>query len=347
MQKLRTSEFFYELPEKLIAHKPSPIRSDSRLLTLDRSGGKIYHHRFFEVIEYLRKGDCLVINETMVLPVSLSGRKIDSDGRIDVLILNEVDDGCWAALVRPAKRAGVGAVLMFGDDFRCTVSEDAGEGIKILKFDDPESFYKKIDVYGKTPIPPYIKREKSLDEVELRKRYQTVFAKYPGSPAAPTAGLHFTQDLLEKISGKGIKIVRITLHVGVDTFRPIMEEYAEDHRMHSEYYEISAEGADAINQSREKGGRVIAVGTTTTRALETSVRDGDVAASSGWTELFILPGYRFKIVDGLITNFHLPKSTLLMLVCAFAGKDLVFRAYEEAIDKEYRFYSFGDAMLIF
>lgn len=347
MQKLRTSDFFYELPEKLIAHKPSPIRSDSRLLVLDRSNGKIYHRCFFEVIDYLKKGDCLVINETRVLPASLSGRKADSGARIEVLILNEVGNGSWAALIRPAKRAKVGVVLIFGDDFKCTVRGDAGEGIKILKFDDPASFYEKIDIYGRTPIPPYIKREKSLEELELRRRYQTVFAKCPGSSAAPTAGLHFTQELLEKLSDKGMKIARIILHVGVDTFRPIMKEYATDHRMHSEYYEISAESSDAINRTMERGGRVIAVGTTTTRALETSVRDGNLTASSGWTELFILPGYRFKIVDSLITNFHLPKSTLLMLVCAFAGKDLVFKAYEEAIENEYMFYSFGDAMFIF
>ncbi len=346
MQNLRTSDFFYDLPEKLIAHKPSPIRSDSRLLVLEKNSGNIYHHRFFEVLEFLNKDDCLVINETRVLPVSLKGRKAESGGKIDVLILNKVSDGCWNALIRPARRVRIGTVLEFGEDFRCTVMEDFGEGIKILEFNDPASFYDKISAYGMTPIPPYIDRGKSLDELELRSRYQTVFAKNPGSSAAPTAGLHFTKNLLNVISERGIEIIRITLHIGIDTFRPVIEELVESHRMHCEYYEISSESADSINRIKSSGGRIISVGTTTTRALEISVRDGFVMASSGWTDLFIKPGYKFKIIDGLITNFHLPRSTLLMLVCAFAGKDLVLEAYKEAIEKEYRFYSFGDAMLI-
>jgi len=338
---LKVSEFDYILPLELIAQRPSPVRDESRLLVLDRNTGEIKHRIFKDLTDYLSPKDLLVLNDTKVIPARLIGKK-KTGGKIEVLLLRRITDNAWEALVNPAKGAGVGVEISFGDgQLLGKIVDRTDAGTRVVDFTYKGNFWNILAELGKAPLPPYIKGADDLAD-----RYQTVFAKKAGASAAPTAGLHFTEDLIEKIKERGIDVCFVTLHTGLATFRPVKEEFVEDHKMYKEYYEISPETAERINKVKASGGRVVAVGTTTVRALESSARGGVVAAGSEETELFIYPGFKFKVVDAIITNFHFPKSTLLMLVSAFANKDLIFRAYEEAIREKYRFYSFGDAMLI-
>jgi len=341
---LKVEDFDYYLPEELIAQSPAEKRDESRLLVYHRDTGKIEHRIFRDVIEYLNKGDCLVINDTRVIPARLLGRRADTGGKIEFVLLHQMDDKRWEVLVKPGRRAQIGAVFVFGNGLlEATVLDRAPEGGRIVEFQYEGLFNEVLDKVGIVPLPPYIRKQ--IDDPE---RYQTVYAKHRGSVAAPTAGLHFTIPLLEKIQASGVNIVRVTLHVGLGTFRPVKESNVEQHRMHEEYYRISEEAARAVNETKERGGRVIAVGTTSTRALESSADDsGRVHPTErGCTDLFIYPGYEFKVVDALITNFHLPKSTLLMLVSAMCSREEILRVYQEAIKERYRFFSFGDAMMI-
>lgn len=341
---MKVTDFDYFLPEELIAQEPLEPRDHSRLLVLDRATGKTGHRIFKECIEYLRPGDILVLNNTRVIPARLFGVKEDTGARIEVMLLKRRDRDHWEALVRPGKRVRIGTRVIFGEgELVAEAVEHTAAGGRVFRFEYNGVFEEVLDRLGQMPLPPYITKE-----LVDRERYQTVYANTPGSAAAPTAGLHFTPELLAEIRAKGVTIAEVMLHVGLGTFRPVQEEYIEDHEMHTEYYEVSEETAAVINQSRADGGRVVAVGTTAARTLETAaLPDGRVQAGSGWTGIFIYPGYQFKVVDALLTNFHLPKSTLLMLISALAGREKVLAAYQEAVEKKYRFFSFGDAMLIY
>ena len=340
---MKTSDFYYELPEELIAQDPLEDRSGSRLMVLDRETGEISHHIFKEIIDYLNPEDCLVINDTKVIPARLYGVKEDTGAHIEILLLKRRENDVWETLVRPGKKAKPGTRLIFGDGrLKAEVLEVVEEGNRLIHFEYEGIFEEILDQLGEMPLPPYI-----THKLQDKNRYQTVYAKHEGSAAAPTAGLHFTPELLTAIEAKGVRIARVTLHVGLGTFRPVKVEDVTQHHMHSEYYQVSQEAADIINDSKKCGGRVIAVGTTSTRTLESVAdEDGTMHAGGGWTEIFIYPGYRFKCIDALITNFHLPESTLLMLVSALAGKEHIMHAYETAVEERYRFFSFGDAMFI-
>ena len=340
---MKTSDFYFDLPQELIAQDPLEDRASSRLLVLDRKTGAVSHQGFRDVLQALHPGDCLVINNTRVIPARLYGTKEDTGAAVEVLLLKRREASGWETLVRPGKKARPGARIVFGDGLLTgEVIDVVEEGNRLIRFSYEGIFEEILDQLGQMPLPPYI-----THELKDRNRYQTVYAKYDGSAAAPTAGLHFTPELLDQIREKGVRIAEVTLHVGLGTFRPVKVEDVTDHHMHSEFYQITKETADLINQTKRDGGRVICVGTTSCRTIETAAdEDGTLRECSGWTDIFIYPGYRFKLMDGLITNFHLPESTLLMLVSAFAGKDHVMAAYREAVEKRYRFFSFGDAMLI-
>ena len=340
---MKTSDFFYDLPEELIAQDPLEDRTASRLLVLDRKTGAVKHKIFSDVIDYLNKGDCLVINNTRVIPARLIGEKEGTGGKVEVLLLKRRANDVWETLVKPGKKLKPGAKITFGDGrLRAEVLEVVEEGNRLVKFHYEGIFEEILDSLGEMPLPPYI-----THKLEDKEMYQTVYAKFDGSAAAPTAGLHFTKELLNKIEEKGIKIASITLHVGLGTFRPVKVDDVNNHHMHTEWYEVNAEAADIINETKRNGGRVICVGTTSCRTIE-SVADekGYMKAKTGETDIFIYPGYKFKVMNGLITNFHLPESTLVMLVSAFAGKENVLAAYETAVKERYRFFSFGDAMIL-
>ena len=340
---MKTSDFFYDLPEELIAQDPLEDRTASRLLVLNRETGAVEHKIFSDVIDYLNEGDCLVINNTRVIPARLIGEKEDTGGKVEVLLLKRRANDVWETLVKPGKKLRPGARVTFGDGrLKAEILEIAEEGNRLVRFYYEGIFEEILDSLGEMPLPPYI-----THKLEDKEMYQTVYAKYDGSAAAPTAGLHFTKELLSKIEEKGIKIASITLHVGLGTFRPVKVDDVNNHHMHTEWYEVNAEAADIINETKRNGGRVICVGTTSCRTIE-SVADenGYMKAKTGETDIFIYPGYKFKIMDGLITNFHLPESTLVMLVSAFAGKENVLAAYETAVKERYRFFSFGDAMIL-
>lgn len=342
-EKMSLHDYYYDLPEELIAQDPLEDRSSSRLMVLDKENGNIEHHVFKDIIGYLKAGDCLVINDTKVLPARLYGNKVGTDARIEVLLLKRRENDVWETLVKPGKKCKVGTVITFGDGLlKGEVIDIVEEGNRLIQFQYEGIFEEVLDRLGEMPLPPYI-----THKLEDKNRYQTVYAKYEGSAAAPTAGLHFTKELLEQIEAKGVKIAHVTLHVGLGTFRPVKVENILEHHMHSEFYMVDEEDAELINTCRANGGRIISVGTTSTRTLETVTDEkGIVHAGSGWTQIFIYPGYQFKAIDCLITNFHLPESTLLMLVSALAGRENVLGAYEEAVKEKYRFFSFGDAMLI-
>ena len=340
---MKTSDFYYDLPEELIAQDPLEDRTASRLLVLDRQTGTVEHKIFSDVIDYLNKGDCLVINNTRVIPARLIGEKEGTGGKVEVLLLKRRANDVWETLVKPGKKLRPGAKITFGDGrLRAEVLEVVEEGNRLVKFCYEGIFEEILDSLGEMPLPPYI-----THKLEDKEMYQTVYAKFDGSAAAPTAGLHFTKELLNKIEEKGIKIASITLHVGLGTFRPVKVDDVNNHHMHTEWYEVNAEAAEIINETKRNGGRVICVGTTSCRTIE-SVADenGYMKAKTGETDIFIYPGYKFKVMDGLITNFHLPESTLVMLVSAFAGKENVLAAYETAVKERYRFFSFGDAMIL-
>ncbi|UVI28096.1 tRNA preQ1(34) S-adenosylmethionine ribosyltransferase-isomerase QueA [Paenibacillus spongiae] len=348
---MNVDDFDFELPEKLIAQTPLLERTASRLLSLDKHSGTIGHHRFTDLADMLHPGDTLILNDTRVLPARLLGVKADTGAKAELLLLKQLEGDCWETLAKPAKRLKLGAELAFGDDgtgkplLRAIVRGEGDMGSREVEFRYEGIFQELLDRLGEMPLPPYIKER--LDD---RERYQTVYAKHEGSAAAPTAGLHFTEPFLEQLRAKGIDIAYVTLHVGLGTFRPMSVERVEDHTMHAEYYELSDATALLLKQTKARGGRVVAVGTTSARTLETAASrfpTGDIQACSGWTDIFLFPGYSFKLVDALLTNFHLPKSTLVMLVSALAGRDNVLKAYREAVEKEYRFFSFGDAMFIY
>lgn len=340
---MKKQDFYYELPEELIAQDPLADRSSSRLLVLDRQSGAVSHHVFTEAADYLQKGDCLVINDTKVIPARLIGSKVGTDAKIEILLLKRKEDHIWETLVKPGKKVRPGTKISFGDGILVgEVLEIVEEGNRLVRFSYEGIFEEILDQLGQMPLPPYI-----THQLQERERYNTVYAVHDGSAAAPTAGLHFTQELLQEIEEKGVDIARVTLHVGLGTFRPVKVEEITDHHMHSEFYQISEEAAEKINRAKAGSGRIICVGTTSCRTIESAAdENGQIRAGSGWTEIFIYPGYRFKVLDGLITNFHLPESTLIMLVSALAGREHVMKAYEEAVEKRYRFFSFGDAMLV-
>ena len=342
---MKVSEFDFHLPEELIAQTPLPQRDASRLLVTERFGTELQDRQFRDIVEYLDADDVLVINQTRVIPARLFGVRADTGGPVEILLLRPYGGARWEVLVKPGKRARVGIRIEFGPKLACTVMDVTEIGSRLVDFEFNGNFNEILEELGETPLPPYI--HEKLDDGE---RYQTVYSKEAGSVAAPTAGLHFTSELLNEIEERGTQIVPLTLHVGLGTFRPVQVEDIEEHRMHAEFFELSAESAEAINACKRRGGRVWAVGTTTVRTLETQARQQGseyvVVPGSGWTDIFIYPGYEFKIVDSLITNFHLPKSSLLMLVSAFAGLDTIKRAYAHAVENRYRFFSFGDAMLL-
>ncbi len=343
MDKILKSDYYYDLPEELIAQDPIKDRSSSRLMVLDKNTGEVTHKHFYDILGYLKKGDCLVLNNTKVIPARLIGVTKDTGAAIEVLLLKRKTANVWEAIVRPGKKLRPGREVVFGDGLlKGKITDVLEEGNRLIEFEYEGIFEEILDKLGEMPLPPYITHK--LDD---KNRYQTVYAKYEGSAAAPTAGLHFTNELLEKIKGMGVDIVFVTLHVGLGTFRPVKEENILDHHMHSEWYEITKESADMINAAKERGARIICVGTTSVRTLESAALDnGYVKAGSADTSIFIYPGYRFKTVDCLITNFHLPESTLIMLVSALAGRENVLNAYKEAVKEKYRFFSFGDAMFI-
>ena len=336
-------DFYFDLPQELIAQDPLEDRSSSRLLVLDKETGAVEHRVFRDIVSYLRKGDCLVINDTKVIPARLYGVKEGTQAKIEVLLLKRRADDVWEVLVKPGRKARPGAVIQFGEGlFTGKVIDVVEEGNRLIQFSYQGIFEEILDQLGQMPLPPYI-----THQLKDKNRYQTVYAKHEGSAAAPTAGLHFTEELLKQIEEKGVKIAHVTLHVGLGTFRPVKVDNVQDHHMHSEFYIVEEEEAKKINDTKKAGGRVICVGTTSCRTLESAAgEDGVLKAGSGWTDIFIYPGYRFKILDALITNFHLPESTLVMLVSALAGREHVLAAYEEAIRERYRFFSFGDAMFI-
>jgi len=339
--------FDYDLPPELIAQHPPPERGDSRMLVLSRADGTIAHRSFRDLPQYLRAGDCLVINETRVIPARLLGRRRPTGGRVELLLLRAIGDKRWEALARPARRLRPGTTCDFGEhgELQATVTEYAGEGRVIADLECEGDLLATLDRVGAVPLPPYIR--KGIAQSADKQRYQTVYARHPGAVAAPTAGLHFDEAMFHTLAEVGVRTARVTLHVGLGTFRPVEAQRVEDHVMHAEFYEVREGAARAINAARREGGRVIAVGTTSVRTLETVAGDdGTIAAGSGWTNLFITPGYRFRAVDGLLTNFHLPRSTLLMMVSAFGGRESISRAYAEATERRYRFYSYGDCMLL-
>jgi S-adenosylmethionine:tRNA ribosyltransferase-isomerase len=340
---LRVEDFYFDLPKELIAQHPLKNRDESRLMIVDKNTGNIEESRFKNVIQCLNKGDCLVLNDTRVMPARLIGEKISSGGKIEFLLLKRIEGDKWESLVRPGKKAKVGAEFTFGNGkLKAKVVDILDEGNRIIEFYYEGIFEEILDQLGQMPLPPYI-----TEELEDRERYQTVYSKTVGSAAAPTAGLHFTKELLETIEKKGVEIAYVTLHVGLGTFRPVKVDTLEDHKMHSEFYILDEENCNKINRTKKNGGKVIAVGTTSCRTLESVANsDGYLSDKSGWTDIFIYPGYKFKIVNSLITNFHLPESTLIMLVSALAGKDNIMKAYNKAIEERYRFFSFGDAMFI-
>lgn len=340
---MNVKDFDYELPKELIAQDPLPDRSSSRLMVLGRDDGHVEHRYFRDILEYLNEGDCLVLNNTKVIPARLFGTKKETNASIEILLLKRLENDVWETLVKPGKKAKKGAVISFGDGLLTGEIIDIMEsGNRLVQFSYEGVFEEILDQLGQMPLPPYI-----THELQDKNRYQTVYAKHDGSAAAPTAGLHFTKELLEQVKQKGVEIAEVTLHVGLGTFRPVKTENILDHHMHSEYYMISAEAAEKINRTKESGHRIISVGTTSTRTLESAAdENGKIHEANGWTDIFIYPGYRFKVIDGLITNFHLPQSTLVMLVSALAGREHVLNAYKEAVQESYRFFSFGDAMLI-
>lgn len=338
-------DFYYELPKELIAQDPLQDRSSSRLMVLGRASNVTEHRIFSEISEYLKPGDCLVLNNTKVIPARLYGVREDTGAKIEILLLKRKENDIWETLAKPGKKVKKGARLCFGEGILTAEAADVlPDGNRLIRFFYEGIFEEILDALGQMPLPPYITHQLKLKD---KNRYQTVYAKYDGSAAAPTAGLHFTPELLDSIQKSGIDIAEVTLHVGLGTFRPVKEPDILNHHMHSEYFQISEDAAMRINRAKERGGRVIAAGTTSTRTLEAAADNrGRLEAKSGWTDIFIYPGYQFKVIDGLITNFHLPESTLLMLVSAFAGRERVLAAYEEAVKERYRFFSFGDAMLI-
>ena len=340
---MKTSDFYYDLPQELIAQTPLDKRDASRLMTLDRVTGETAHHHFYELPDFLRPGDCLILNDSRVLPARLLGQRLPGGGACEVLLLIDRGEKTWECLVRPGRKMRTGAKLSFGNgELTAEVVGELEGGNRLVRFDYEGIFLEVLERLGKMPLPPYIK-----EELQDQERYQTVYSKVLGSAAAPTAGLHFTPELLEKIAAKGVGIGYVTLHVGLGTFRPVKEEEITDHEMHSEYCVISQETADLINRTKANGGRCICVGTTSCRTLESwAAEDGHMKAKAGWTNIYIYPGYQFKVMDALVTNFHLPESTLIMLVSAFAGREHVLAAYQEAVKERYRFFSFGDAMFI-
>ena len=341
---MKTSDFYYDLPKELIAQTPLKDRASSRLLKVNKQSGELEHTHFHNIINELNKGDCLVLNDTRVIPARLFGEKEGTGGKIEFLLLTRKSDDIWEVILKPGKKAKPGAKFIFGDGkLKAEILETVNDGNRLVKFFYNGLFENVLDELGEMPLPPYITAH--LDDKE---RYQTVYSKHEGSAAAPTAGLHFTEQLLNDIKNKGVNIAYITLHVGLGTFRPVKSDDVENHKMHSEFYSISKEAADTVNNARKNGGRIISVGTTSTRTLETVAgNDGFIKECSGWTDIFIYPPYKFKCVDALITNFHLPESTLLMLVSAFSSKEIIMNAYKEAVKEKYRFFSFGDAMFIY
>lgn len=340
---MEVRDFYYELPKELIAQDPLEDRSSSRLLVLHKETGELEHRSFRDIAEYLSPGDCLVLNNTKVIPARLFGEREGTKGKVEILLLKRKEKDVWETLVKPGKKARPGERILFGGGLLTgEVLEIAEEGNRLIQFTYQGIFEEVLDQLGQMPLPPYI-----THQLQDKNRYQTVYAKYDGSAAAPTAGLHFTPELLEEIRQKGVSIAEVTLHVGLGTFRPVKAEHIADHHMHSEFYQIGEEAAQVINATKAEGSRVICVGTTSCRTVESAAdKQGVVKAGSGWTEIFIYPGYRFNVLDGLVTNFHLPESTLVMLVSALAGREQILKAYEEAIKERYRFFSFGDAMLI-
>ncbi len=339
---MQTKDFYFDLPEELIAQTPLKDRSSSRLLVLDRKSGDIQHKTFTDILSYFKPGDCLVLNNTRVLPARIYGTK-DTGANVEFLLLKRIDDNRWETLVKPGRKAKIGAKFTFGEGLMTgEIVDMADEGARVIEFTYEGVFEEVLEQIGTMPLPPYIRE--TLDEQE---RYQTVYSEINGSAAAPTAGLHFTEDLLQALKDKGVEVGYVTLHVGLGTFRPVKVDNVLEHKMHSEYYEVSEETANLVNKVKDAGGRVISVGTTSTRTLESCTDDqGVLQATKGWTEIFIYPGYQFKMIDGLITNFHLPESTLIMLVSALSNKENVLHAYEVAVEERYRFFSFGDAMLV-
>lgn len=340
---MKTSDFFYDLPQELIAQTPLERRDGSRLLTLDKETGAIAHHHFFDLPQFLRPGDCLVLNNSRVLPARLIGHR-PTGGVVEILLLVDKGGDVWECLVRPGKKLRTGARISFGDgQLQAEITEVLPDGNRLVHFEYNGIFLEVLEELGRMPLPPYIK-----EELKDQERYQTVYSKVVGSAAAPTAGLHFTPKLLEEIQNKGVNLCYVTLHVGLGTFRPVKEEEITEHEMHSEYCVIPQETADMVNETKRKGGRVICVGTTSCRTLESwANEDGTLTATGGWTNIFIYPGYQFKVMDALVTNFHLPESTLIMLVSALAGREHILDAYKEAVKEKYRFFSFGDAMFIY
>lgn len=340
---LKRSDFYFDLPEELIAQTPIKQRDASRLMVIDRATGEIEHKHFYDIIDYLNSGDCLVINDTRVIPARLLGNKYDTMGAVEVLLLKDMGGDDWECLVYPGKKLREGAKVVFGDgSLTGQIKEVLADGNRIIHFQYEGIFLELLDKLGMMPLPHYIK-----EQLSEKERYQTVYSEHSGSAAAPTAGLHFTSELLDKIESKGVKIARVTLHVGIGTFRPVKADNITEHHMHSEHYSVSKEAADIINETRQNGGKIIGVGTTSCRTLEsTTDKNGCTAFGTGDTSIFIYPGYEFLGVDEIITNFHLPESTLIMLVSAFAGRELILDAYKKAVDERYRFFSFGDAMLI-
>ena len=339
---MRTSDFFYDLPEELIAQTPLENRTDSRLLYLKKGSGNIEHRHFYDITEYLNEGDCLVLNNTRVLPARIYGTREDTGAVVEFVLLKQKGNLVWECLAGPGKKAKTGCKFRFSDKLRANVIDVLPDGNRILEFKADGEFYAVLDEVGQMPLPPYIK-----EKLNDKERYQTVYSKELGSAAAPTAGLHFTEEILSELKSKGVKIAFVTLHVGLGTFRPVKVENITEHKMHSEHYFVSKETAHIINETKQNGGRVICVGTTSCRTVESVYQKyGEIKECSGDTEIFIYPGYEFGIMDGLITNFHLPESTLIMLVSAFAGYDETMNAYKQAVEEKYRFFSFGDAMLI-
>ncbi|WP_018931466.1 tRNA preQ1(34) S-adenosylmethionine ribosyltransferase-isomerase QueA [Gracilibacillus lacisalsi] len=341
---MEIEDFDFDLPEELIAQTPLEDRASSRLMVLNRENRSITHHHFYDILGFLKPGDCLVLNNTKVLPARLYGVKEDTGAKVEVLLLTQLEGNNWEVLVKPAKKVKVGTTISFGEGKLTATCVDTKEhGGRVFRFQYEGIFYEVLDELGEMPLPPYIKEQ--LDELD---RYQTVYAKEKGSAAAPTAGLHFTEELLEQIKQKGVEIAFITLHVGLGTFRPVSVDNIEEHEMHAEFYQMTQETAEQLNAVKRRGDRIISVGTTSTRTLETIARDtgGNFEERNGWTDIFIYPPYQFKAIDGLITNFHLPKSTLIMLVSALADRDFILEAYNKAVAERYRFFSFGDAMLI-
>lgn len=340
---MKTSDFYYDLPEDLIAQTPILERDHSRLMKLDRNSGEVIHLHFYDIVDQLKPGDCLILNNSRVLPARLYGIKEGTGAQVEFLLLNQKEGDCWEVLAGPGKKAKPGSRFTFGDGLlSAEVLEIVEGGNRIVKFSYQGNFYQVLDEIGQMPLPHYITKR-----LEDKERYQTVYAKEPGSAAAPTAGLHFTPELLKKIKEKGVSIGFVTLHVGLGTFRPVKVDEITEHKMHAEHYEVSEETAALINRTKQQGGRVVAVGTTSCRTLESVMaKEGQMKASEGWTDIFIYPGFSFRILDGLITNFHLPESTLIMLVSAFAGYEHTMQAYQQAVQERYRFFSFGDAMLV-